>query len=80
MFEKCNFTAVEPNNYYDAAKFKDGVVAMKNEFDSIINNQTRQLVELPKDRKAIGVEWVFRTKFNPDGSVFKNKSRLVVKD
>jgi hypothetical protein len=27
----------------------------------------------------IGVKWVFRTKFNPDGSIFKHKARLVVK-
>jgi hypothetical protein len=25
------------------------------------------------------VKWVFRTKFNPDGSIFKHKARLVVK-
>jgi len=33
----------------------------------------------PKDRKVIGVKWVFKTKFNPDGSVNKHKARLVVK-
>lgn len=25
------------------------------------------------------MKWVFRTKFNPDGLVFKHKARLVVK-
>ncbi|RVW53763.1 Retrovirus-related Pol polyprotein from transposon TNT 1-94 [Vitis vinifera] len=28
---------------------------------------------------AIGVKWVFRTKFNSDGSTFKHRARLVVK-
>jgi hypothetical protein len=28
---------------------------------------------------VIGVKWVFRTKFNPDGSINKHKARLVVK-
>ncbi|XP_017420309.1 uncharacterized mitochondrial protein AtMg00810-like [Vigna angularis] len=28
---------------------------------------------------SLGVKWVFRTKFNPDGSVKKHKARLVVK-
>ena len=31
------------------------------------------------DRKVIGVKWVFRTKFNVDGSVNKYKAKLVVK-
>ena len=29
--------------------------------------------------KEIGMKWVFRTKFNLDGSIFKHKARLVVK-
>ena len=37
------------------------------------------MTELPEDKKEIGVKWVFRTKFNPDGSIFKHKARLVVK-
>ncbi|RVW99216.1 Retrovirus-related Pol polyprotein from transposon TNT 1-94 [Vitis vinifera] len=32
-----------------------------------------------KAKKTIGVKWVFRTKFNSDGSIFKHKARLVVK-
>lgn len=28
------------------------------------------LFELPKDKKAIGVKWVFRKKINPDGLVY----------
>lgn len=34
---------------------------------------------MPKDRKVIGVKWVFKIKFNPDGSICKHKARLVVK-
>ncbi|KAE8691461.1 transcription factor TCP14-like [Hibiscus syriacus] len=30
-------------------------------------------------RKVIGVKWVFRTKFNADGSINKHKARLLVK-
>ena len=42
-------------------------------------NQTWELVNRPKDKKAIGMKWVYRTKLNPDGSVNKYKARLVVK-
>ena len=33
----------------------------------------------PKDRKIIGLKWVFKTKLNFDGSINKHKVRLVVK-
>jgi len=42
-------------------------------------NKTWELVDRPKDRKIIGVKWVFRTKLNADGSINKHKVRLVVK-
>ncbi|PKI70590.1 hypothetical protein CRG98_009095 [Punica granatum] len=45
----------------------------------IEKNDTWELVDRPQDRKVIGVKWVYRTKLNPDGSVNKNKARLVVK-
>lgn len=31
------------------------------------------------NRNVIVVKWVFRTRFNPDGSINKHKARLVVK-
>ena len=37
------------------------------------------MFERPRDRKVIGVKWVYRTKLNADGSINKNKARLVVK-
>ena len=45
----------------------------------IEKNQTWELVDRPKHKKAIGVKWVYRTKFNPDGSVNKYKARLAIK-
>lgn len=44
----------------------------------IEKNETWQPVERPKNKKVIGVKWVFRTKLNVDGSVNKYKARLVV--
>ena len=37
------------------------------------------MIELPETKKAIGVKWVFRTKFNSNGSILKHRARLVVK-
>ncbi|RVW71560.1 Retrovirus-related Pol polyprotein from transposon TNT 1-94 [Vitis vinifera] len=53
--------------------------AMKAEIDVIERNGTWKLTELPEAMKTISVKWVFRTKFNLDGSIFKHKARLVVK-
>jgi len=39
------------------------------EFQSLIDNGTWELVELPKGRKPVGCKWVFRTKFRSDGTV-----------
>lgn len=62
---------VEPTNYAKAARDPTWVEAMKIEIDSIEKNQTWNLTVLPQDKKKIRVKWVFRTKFNPDGLVFK---------
>ncbi|KZV14496.1 hypothetical protein F511_42924 [Dorcoceras hygrometricum] len=45
----------------------------------IEKNKTWELVDRPKNRKIIGVKWVYRTKLNADGSINKFKARLVVK-
>lgn len=50
--------------------------AMKEELDSIEKNNTWSLVDLPKDRKAIGCKWVFKVKRNENGQ-HRYKARLV---
>ncbi|UYV75442.1 hypothetical protein LAZ67_13000282, partial [Cordylochernes scorpioides] len=53
--------------------------AMEEEFDSLIENKTWELVDPPKNRNIIGTKWVFKTKYNSDGSVERHKARLVAK-
>ena len=52
---------------------------MKEELAMIDKNETWFLTSMPKNKNVIGVKWVYRTKLNPDGTVFKHKARLVVK-
>lgn len=52
---------------------------MKEELNMIEKNETWELVDRPAHKKTIGVKWVYRTKFNSDGSINKHKVRLVVK-
>lgn len=71
----------EPKTYNEAisSKFKENwVKAMKEEIKSLKKNNTWELCNLPKDRKAVGSKWVFKVKRSTDGSV-KFKARLVAR-
>ncbi|KXJ62485.1 hypothetical protein RP20_CCG007100 [Aedes albopictus] len=60
----------------DADKWK---VAMQEEYDAHVSNETWTLTELPKGRKAIRCKWVYRTKLDADGNLDRHKARLVIK-
>jgi hypothetical protein len=49
------------------------------EMDSIEENGTWSLIDLPSDRKPIGVKWVFKVKRDEHGAMSKHKARLVMK-
>ena len=50
-----------------------------SEYNSLIENKTWKLVELPPGRKAIGCKWVFKVKHRMDGRVERFKARIVAK-
>jgi hypothetical protein len=70
---------IEPANYQQAKEHKVWVDAMKEEYDSIMKNETWELTELPENKVPIGCKWLFKSKFNVDGSINKYKTRLVAK-
>ena len=51
--------------------------AMDKEIQSIRDNDVWDLVELPKQRTAIGCKWIFKRKPAADGSIERYKARLV---
>ncbi|WKA10744.1 hypothetical protein VitviT2T_028301 [Vitis vinifera] len=53
--------------------------AINDEMDSIMSNQTWELVDLPPGSKPIGCKWVFRRKYHTDGMIQTFKARLVAK-
>ncbi|KAH9800493.1 retrovirus-related pol polyprotein from transposon RE1 [Citrus sinensis] len=53
--------------------------AMTDEYQALIHNHTWTLVKPTHPVKVIGNKWVFRIKYNPDGSVSRYKARLVAK-
>ncbi|KAJ0532496.1 putative RNA-directed DNA polymerase [Helianthus annuus] len=69
----------EPRNYKEASSDRKWIEAMKAELDSINKNNTWNLTELPRDHKAIGLKWVFKTKKDANGNIVRHKARLVAK-
>ncbi|KAM1944122.1 hypothetical protein ACFX15_012370 [Malus domestica] len=50
---------------------------MAEELQALHENNTWTIVKLPKGKKAVGSRWVYKTKFHSDGTIERNKSRLV---
>ena len=72
----------EPESYDEALQSerrKNWTEAMQSEMSSLNENETWTLVQLPDGRKAIPCKWVYKTKYNPDGSIDRFNARLVIK-
>jgi len=52
---------------------------MEEEIEAIENNNTWDLVDLPKDKNLIGVKSVYKTKLNEKGEIDRFKERFVAK-
>jgi hypothetical protein len=68
-----------PKTFQEANKSQKWRQAMQDEYDALLANQTWELSELPKGRKAIGCKWTFKLKQNGDGSIARYKARLIAK-
>jgi hypothetical protein len=68
----------EPTSFIDAEHSPSWRKAMMK-MDSIEENGTWSLIDLPPGRKSIRVKWVFKVKRNEHGAVSKHKACLVVK-
>lgn len=76
------FMIVEPRTYKQAIECEDSskwIEAMKDEYESLIKNDTWKLVNRPKNRNVIDNRWVYRIKRNTDDSVERYKARLVAR-
>ena len=53
--------------------------AAQSEYESLIENGTWDLVDLPEGRRALDSKWVFKAKLNAKGEVDRFKGRLVAR-
>lgn len=68
----------DPIYFKDAVQQAHWVSSMNDELEALERNGTWSVAELPHSKTAIGCKWVFKTKFNSDGSIERHKSRLVI--
>lgn len=68
----------EPRSFKEAMKHAGWRESMKNEIQALEKNGTWTMETLPPGKRALGSQWVYRIKYNSDGSVERLKSRLVV--
>jgi len=73
------FADCEPVTLEEAAGDENWIKAMDEEIKAIEKNKTWELTELPANKKPIGVKWVYKTKYKPNGEIDRYKARLVAK-
>ena len=52
---------------------------MNEEMSALEWNETWEIVERPKDKKAVGCRWLYTVKYMSDGTLDRYKARLVAK-
>lgn len=70
----------EPRTYDEAMRSQDCYQwkkAMDEEFASLQENSTWEIVSKPDNQKPIGCKWIFKKKLNESGQVIRYKARLV---
>eukprot|EP00253_Pinus_taeda_P026194 PITA_26194 len=69
----------DPDTFAKASGHPDWDATMNEEYRSLLESDTWDLVPLPKGRKLVRCKWVYKTKYGPYGKVDKHKAHLVAK-
>ncbi|XP_062018169.1 DNA repair protein RAD5A-like [Rosa rugosa] len=70
---------VEPNSFAEAIKNSQWQEAMTYEIQALEANNTWRLTPLPPGKQPIDCKWVYKIKYNSDGTIKCYKARLVAK-
>lgn len=60
---------IKPTFYGEAILDDKWVQAMKHKIDALVLNKTKEVVDLLVGKKLIACEWVYKIKYNVDGSI-----------
>ncbi|KAL4311694.1 hypothetical protein GQ457_01G027230 [Hibiscus cannabinus] len=69
----------EPRTVKEALASSKWKIAVMEDYEALIRNDTWSLVALPEGRIDVGCKWLFRVKRNADGSIQRYKAWLVAK-
>ena len=72
-------SSTEPTSYVEASRLDCWIKAMQAELHALQMNNTWTLTTLPPHKVAIGCRWVYKIKYNADGTIERYKARLVAK-
>ena len=70
---------MEPRHRHEAVKDPRWRAAMADEIQALERNKTWVLEDLPPAKKPISCKWVYRVKYNSDGTLQRFKARLVIR-
>ncbi|KAI3685310.1 hypothetical protein L6452_34552 [Arctium lappa] len=70
---------IEPTRVSEALADSDWLTAMQDELNQFEALKVWRLVPKPQGKTIIGTKWVFKNKKDEDGTVIRNKVRLVAK-
>ncbi|KAL8098804.1 hypothetical protein AgCh_031505 [Apium graveolens] len=68
---------IEPKTAKEVLLDEDWISAMQDELLQFTRSKVWELVPNPHDTSIIGTKWVFRNKLDENGTVVRNKARLV---
>ncbi|SMY19984.1 unnamed protein product [Zymoseptoria tritici ST99CH_1A5] len=74
--------APEPQSYNEAVtggESSEWLEAIQDEYNSLLENETWTVVDLPKGRKPLTTKWVLKRKLKPSGGILKRKARMVAR-
>ena len=67
----------EPKSFDEAVCNDNWNAAMQSEFDSLLENETWELVPRPNNVNVVGCRWVYKVKRDANGNIARYKARLV---
>lgn len=62
-------TEHEPKNYQETYRHNRWLNAMSNEIEALENNGAWTITQLPPNKRAVGSKWVYKIKYNADGTM-----------
>uniref|UniRef100_A0A2N9HNG4 Reverse transcriptase Ty1/copia-type domain-containing protein n=1 Tax=Fagus sylvatica TaxID=28930 RepID=A0A2N9HNG4_FAGSY len=74
-----DYSITEPTSFTTASKHPQWCDAMHEEFQALQKQGTWSLVPPPSTKNIVGCKWVYKLKYNSDGTIARYKARLVAK-